>query len=144
MPSVVKITVSPRISPPQETAIQERFKKVVEHIVAYALHPTYQGKDLSPIQQEEVLTWMLERNPTFLQPLMAFQAQEAPFIPAFFSESAKSVPPVTWWKACVSRGLPSDSVNIIVTLLKTPSASIERVFSSFGLVPSKIRNELPG
>ena len=54
--------------------------------------------------------------------------------------------PVTCWKAIGSKctDLPDGFVDLMVTLQSATasSASLERVFSSFGLIMTKLRNRL--
>lgn len=53
--------------------------------------------------------------------------------------------PTTWWASLNrSSAVNEDLCNVAVNLLKMPSssASIERVFSNFGLIQTKLRNRL--
>jgi len=53
-------------------------------------------------------------------------------------------PPLMWWKATASFGVPSSFIFLASLLLGTPpsSVSIERIFSCFGAIHTKIRNRL--
>jgi hypothetical protein len=141
----LRLLSEPALEPHKE-AVESRFSKVIqtEHLVAYCLHPTYQGSELTPKQQETVANWIIAKDPSYLAPLMAFQARESPFLPAFFNDTTLSIPPVTWWKSTASRGVPQDFINMVTQLFRSPpsSAAIERVFSSFGLIHTKLRNRL--
>ena len=76
--------------------------------------------------------------------LINFRAHASPFIKYMFVNSViKAVQPVDWW---VSQGdrLPPDTVSVPKQLLTATgsSAGAESVFSSFGLVHSRLRNRL--
>ena len=55
----------------------------------------------------------------------------------------QNVKPVDWWKSQADR-LHADTSKVVMQLLTTTasSAGVERVFSSFGLVHSNLRNRL--
>ena len=54
--------------------------------------------------------------------------------------------PVTWWKAVGAqcKDLPDGFIELMITLQSSvaSSSSLERVFSTFGLVMTKLRNKL--
>ena len=129
---------------PHKAAVNKRFKQAIttEHLVAYHIHPRYQGEKLTPAQRIQVTEWMADRE--LLQPFISLQAQESPFPKTFFAESVRSMEPCTWWKATSSFGVSPQLITIANTLLSTPpsSASIERIFSNFGAIHTKIRNRL--
>ena len=75
--------------------------------------------------------------------LINFEAKALPFPKYLFSEHAiLQVSPEKWWKQL--KFLDADTLQLIVSFLtaKDSSAGVERVFSSFGLVQSKLRNHL--
>ena len=51
---------------------------------------------------------------------------------------------MTWWRAAQDNGISSEFVNIAIQLLDAPcsSAAIERVFSNFSFIHTKIKNRL--
>lgn len=132
---------------PHLDKIHKRFEECILpfHFAAYLLHPKYQGKALTPAQKEAAFVFIQERDPEFLATVISFEAHAAPFPQSYFSPGATSVAPVSWWLA-ISRSAPLPEGFIqLVTQLHTAiasSSSIERVFSSFGLVHSKLRNRL--
>ncbi|CAL1672891.1 unnamed protein product [Lasius platythorax] len=83
-------------------------------------------------------------HPAAMPDVMSYRAKTSPFKNYPFSEeSIKNVKPITWWLAL------KINVNTVtfdlVTQLHTAiasSASIERLFSAFGLVHTKLRNRL--
>ena len=56
----------------------------------------------------------------------------------------RGVDAVIWWKGIRKSSVPKEFTDIALQLLNAPSssASIERVFSSFGLIHTKVRNRL--
>ena len=69
----------------------------------------------------------------------------APFPESYFSEKVSSMDAVTWWKAVgKSSALPSSFIGLVNQLLTSPasSASVERIFSNFSYVHSKLKNRL--
>jgi hypothetical protein len=78
---------------------------------------------------------------------MKFQAKSEPFHQFLFdSEIVNKVNPIDWWKSQIteSDGLEKKVLEMISQLFtaQASSASAERIFSTFGLVQSKLRNRL--
>lgn len=126
--------------------VNKRFKQAIttEHLVAYKLHPKYRGEKLTADQQEEVNNYLIQKDASFIESVISFQAKAAPFPPSFFTDNAINTVPITWWKAVGSSGVNSDFVKFTCQLLSAPasSASIERVFSNYSYIFNKIRNRL--
>jgi len=114
-----------------------------EHLTAYKLHPEYQVPKLSAAQTEVVNEFLVSKNPTFIAELITFQAKSSPYPKAFFTEAALSIDPITWWNTMKPSGVNSDFVDFVVHLQQSP-ASIEQIFSNFGLIHNKVRNKLRG
>lgn len=73
------------------------------------------------------------------------RAQADPFPATFFQPAAQEMKLTTWWTAVkASMDLPQGFLDLMLQLHSAcaSSASLERVFSSFGLVQSKLRNRL--
>lgn len=136
---------------PHIETVGRRMAQALEpfHFLAYLLHPKYKGVGLTNAQIESARVWANEKIPDCLPLIIAFEACELPFPSSYFSESARSTNPVTWWKG-ISKGFTEkdspayEFINMAVVLHSCPasSASIERMFSNFGLIHSKIRNRL--
>ena len=129
--------------------IKKRFSQAITptHLVANLLHPGYQGKHLSIQQQEEAHQYVLNSNPDLLPGLLQLQANTSPFPSSLFSPICiNSLKPTACWEiAKASKNYVSyDLCNYAVKLHKLPSSSaaIERMFSNFGLIQSKLRNHL--
>ena len=72
-----------------------------------------------------------------------FRAQNGPFKSYIRDELVKSVSPLTWWESQKSH-LESEVMKLCRQVLGaiTSTAGIERIFSTFGFVHSKVRNRL--
>ena len=114
-------------------------------MVAYMLHPKYAGNDMDPEDAEVARVWLGEKNPEYLAAAISFQAEAHPYPKSFFLPTACEMKAVILWQA-VDRSciLPKDFGDLVVTLhmATSSSASLERIFSSFGLVLTKLRNKL--
>ena len=111
------------------------------HFLANLLTPQYQGKRLTQAQLDSALD-LCSQYPSTLPTVMEYQARTERFKEfRFSSDVLGSVAPLTWWRAA---NPPVTVMNLVASLLTAinSSASIERVFSTFGLVHSKVRNKL--
>lgn len=128
--------------------IQKRFDFVIQpcHLAAYLFHPKYMGQQLSQTQVEQAKAWLISKSEDYLPAAIAFQAEAPPFPATFFTPAARIMNPVTWWKAVGAqcRDLPEGFTELIITLQSSvaSSSSLERIFSTFGLVMTKLRNKL--
>ncbi|KAI6651906.1 Transposase [Oopsacas minuta] len=127
--------------------IQKRFKQatIPTHFLANMINPKYMAQRLSCEQQEEARCLLIQLNASLLPQLYQFQAKEAPF-PASIFECTDALDPVTWWKAIKkSKNLVADEfcdIAINLLILPSSSASIERIFSNFGLIQTELRTRL--
>lgn len=137
---------------PYATIVMKRFKEAVtdHHLLANLLHPTYKGKKLSEAQEEAARQLLLKlhpEHPEVIADLCAFTAGAEPFPPSLLSSGCvDQMSPILWWtsvsncKSRVSRALINTAKQLLI--LPSSSAAIERVFSNFGLVQTKLRNQL--
>ena len=137
---------------PHLNSVKKRFTEAVTeyHFLANMLHPKYRGKKLPAEAAESARQLLLSLNPDnpeTIADLCAFTAGVEPFPPSLMSASyIDHISPTVWWisilnsKCSVSPLL----INLALQLLRLPSSSaaIERIFSNFGLVQSKLRNQL--
>lgn len=122
------------------------------HFLANILHPKYKGNLLSVEEVNTALEWVNEKYPSLLSLILKFRTECAPFPKYMFSSSAIEVGPLTWWQSMgINKGCDDiqnrnleELINITNALFTTSasSASVERIFSSFGMVQSKLRNRL--
>ena len=117
------------------------------HILAYILNHTLNGERLSSEQRERAKQYLNEQHSKFLPNYFLYLAKDDPFSRARFSESALRTRPNIWWRSLlVSKNvkLNRNFVKFAFRLMSAPatSASLERIFSTFGYVQSKVRNRL--
>ena len=130
-----------------QSKIQQRFKQAITptHLLANMINPKYMGQRLSCEQQEEARGLLILLNASLLPQLYQFQAMAAPF-PASIFECTDALDPVTWCKTIkTSKNLVAHELcHIAINLLILPSssASIERIFSNFGLIQTQLMNRL--
>ena len=106
----------------------------------------YNGQDMDLEDAETARAWLAEINPDFVAASILFQAQALPYPKSFFLPNvAENTKPHIWWQSLERHSkLPKGFVELMVNL-HTASASaacIERVFSTFGLVMTDLRNRL--
>ncbi len=83
-----------------------------------------------------------EMFPSLVPVIMKFQAKSSPFHAFKFSDSVtKCMSAVKWWRPH-SNMLDSYEISAAQQLLSavTSSSGVERVFSSYGIVHSKLKN----
>ena len=89
---------------------------------------------------------LLQKDYLKLLPILInLKAKSPPFDKSYLFESSllSNVTPNAWWRSLKGK-VDKESINIITGILTGTSsnASVERVFSKFGLVHSKLRNKL--
>ena len=112
------------------------------HLAAYLVHPQFMGEKLTTGEFDQAMAQFAE----VLHPEIArFHGQLPPFPSSYFTAGMKQLPPTEWWRGVAKRpGVNRELADAAISLLSKPpsSASIERTFSSFGLVQTKLRNRL--
>ena len=114
------------------------------HYLANILDPRFMGRNLSVNQIDTALEFCSMDYETCLPTVLNFRAQNGPLKSYMFrDELVKSVSPLTWWESQKSH-LESDVIKLCRQVLGsiTSTAGIERIFSTFGFVHSKVRNRL--
>lgn len=114
------------------------------HFLADILDPQSAGKSLSPKEVDAAMDFVASNYPSLLPILVNYQAKAKPFMDYMFTPTlVNSVAPLAWWKS-LSERLDDKALSIIYKILgaSASSAGIERVFSTFGFIHSKIRNRL--
>ena len=129
-----------------KNAVKKRYNQVITqaHLLANLIHPSLQGKALSEEVVNTALEYANETFPSLVPIIMKYQAKSPPFHTFKFSDSVtKSMSAAEWWKSH-SSVLSSDELSAVQQLLSAVASSsdVERVFSSYGLVHSKLRNRL--
>ncbi|KAK2154023.1 hypothetical protein LSH36_279g03145 [Paralvinella palmiformis] len=83
------------------STVNKRFMKTItiEHLVAYELHPKYQGSNLDPEQMEDINRHHLfSQNQEFVPLVIAHQAKSSLFPASFFLDNTTQMNPIIWWK----------------------------------------------
>lgn len=146
-----------------KTELQKRFKEAMEpfHALAFITDPTFllENKSLSTDEEEIAFQWVREKHPRFMTGILGFTIKDTDiFPPSMFSpEVVNSVTPHKWWSLMKkklenkNKSSPSPSNNNLIEMAEflsklhscpPSSASLERVFSTFGFIWSKLRNKL--
>ena len=129
-----------------EKVVNKRFQDAItlEHLTAYMLHTTYREEKLTTEQQQDVSTWLANRDPGFITSFICFQAKAAPFPGSYFSIEAISISPHTCLPGAAVCAVDPAFADLAqrLTTSTASSASIERLFNTFCFIHSKIRNRL--
>ncbi len=125
-------------------AAKKRYDQVITraHLLANLIHPSFQGKLLSAGLNNAMDYAIM--FPSLVKVIMKFQAKSSPFHAFKFSDFVtKCMSDVEWWRSH-SNVLDSDVISAAQQLLSAVASSsgVERVFSSYGIVHSKLRNRL--
>lgn len=132
-------------NPREKTALKKRIAANLKpcHYLANLLSPNYHGRRLTSEEVDAALGYCSTNHPTCLSTVMNYQTKTAPFSDFRFKPSlVANVSPLVWWKSIT--GMSEEVLTLVAPLLTAvnSSASIERVFSTFGLVHSRLRNRL--
>jgi len=108
------------------------------------------GYLLSLDQERCAEEWANETHPNFFLGIMKFKLREDDVFPEhLFGDNMKSISPEKWWRIMQQKerkkmNLPEGFCEFMVNLHSCPasSGSIERIFSTFGLVWNNVRNRL--
>jgi hypothetical protein len=113
---------------------------------ANILHPRYKGEKLYPEQISKAQDILLEINASALPDLLSYMTGNSKIPKALQNEKVITETSATVWWLAVERSqvLCKDLCDIAKKLLVMPASSggIERVFSNFGLIQTKLRNRL--
>ena len=115
------------------------------HFLANIIDPKYQGSSLTEHDNDKAMEYKNNQNncPEFLPNIINMSTKSEPFKKYLFDpEVIKNISSMTWWK---SQNLPimTPLYSSLLTAVSS-SAGVERVFSTFGLVHSKLRNRRLG
>jgi hypothetical protein len=136
--------------PCDDKTVKQKFKSrygqavTPSHILANLLHPRYQGQLLNDSEKKSALQYANERYPHLVPTVMKFRGRSKPFLEfEFNSDVTTNLSAVQWWRSHRD-DIDSSALHTIIQLLTAvaSSAGVERVFSSYGLVHSKLRNRL--
>ena len=133
---------------PYLKTVEKRFNQAMtpSHFLANILHPRYRGKKLKSDQITSAQEMLQEENLELVPDLMKFMCDDKILPQSLTNESVTmNVSPAVWWKS-VEKLTPLNPLfcQLARKLMGMPasSASIERIFSNFGLIQTKLRNKL--
>lgn len=138
---------------PYKEEFEIRFSQAMEpfHFLANLMDPRHKGRRLHSKHEKDAEMWVKNHHPEFLPGILAFSIEDEDYYPKsmFYNDVIKNFSPAKWWKIIgkkteKSEKLPVGFCDFFWALHCTPasSASIERVFSTYGLVWSKLRNRI--
>ena len=114
------------------------------HFLANVLDPRYGGSKLSSDEVDAAMKFVADRNPNIMSKVHFYRAKSGPFKAYMFHEDVlKSVTSLAWWMS-QSDQTNEERLALALKILgaKASSAYVERIFSTFGLVQSEVRNRL--
>lgn len=127
-------------------AFQKRLDQALtpSHLLANVIHPRYRGKSLTQSEYDTAMECASTQYSEMFPDLITFRTEASPFQSFMFKDTVvQTVAPLDWWKSQADRLNPqTNAVAVQLLTAVASSAGVERVFSSFGLVHSNIRNRL--
>lgn len=118
------------------------------HYLANLLNPKYKGKHLTPEMIQMAEDWVTQQNTEWLIPVLSFKIEDSKIFPSSMFEKhiIHYFDFSKWWSLVElnSIGSVKEFCSFMVKLANCPpsTSSIERMFSTCGLVWSKLRNSL--
>jgi len=121
-------------------------------LLAYLLYPDQHDDDkvLTSTEKKEALLYAKKRFPAnnLLTLVMKFCAKSVPFEEYLFEKDfVQDITAVEWWQVQAPNiekafnAAVSGEVELLLTT-KSSTANVERIFSTFGVVQSKLKNRL--
>ena len=134
---------------PYKGIVHDRFNQAMTpyHFLAFCSHPKFRGKGLDDEHLESVHQLIPSRWQGVLGDLCSLQAETHPFPSYMFKDSFfENVDPCVWW-LCIKKQYKSvnpklSDVALHLLNLLSSSASIERIFSNFSHIQTKLRNRI--
>ena len=132
--------------PEEADKLKARFKAAMTpaHFAAYILDPNYNGEGLSEEEDTIGMEFLDSSCPHAMKDVLTYRARSYPFLEYMFKKDLLLKTHVSvWWKSLGNKVDPG-MLDITSQLFSATasSAGIERLFSTFGLVHSKLRNKL--
>lgn len=141
--------LSSRSLEPYKEKVEKRFHQAMTpcHYLANIMHPLFKGKKLKPCHISEAQDMMMKFHPDLLPDFLTLLSDTMKLPKALQDEKTMTSIKPGVWRICAERSkLFQDTFcQCAQKLLQMPasSASIERIFSNFGLIQTKLRNK-PG
>ena len=130
---------------PHASAVARRCRQALRpvHAAANLLDPRYFGRRLTEELRQSAEEWLGE---DLFADVVLLESQQSPYPAAFFRpDFIAKLTPKAWWLGMKRRpGVSQELCDKALTILSMPpsSASIERTFSNFSAVQTKLRNRL--
>lgn len=132
-----------------QNKVKARFSKAMTdaHFLANLLHPRYIGGNLTADQKSAARDLLEHYSSEHATLQLKMQTKAAPFPKTLFTETSISMSPTTWYR-CLLSDVHSDDVKAfcetaqLYLSIPASSASIERVFSNYAALQTKVRNRL--
>ena len=126
--------------------VQQRSKQALTtaHYFANIIDPRYMGRNLSNCEIDAGLELCSLEYPSCLATVINIRVKSIPFKPFMFKEELlQTISPITWWESQKSH-LDRNMMTLCCQILGgvASSAGVERIFSTFGFIHSKVRNRL--
>lgn len=116
----------------------------VHHFIAYILDPRFCGDKLTEKQYDSAMDYLNAHYSNLMPEILLFRAKGGPFKKYSFSaDVVQKLKPIMWWKS-LNIGISPEMMKFTMQLFSAvaSSASLERIFSTYGYVHSKVRNRL--
>lgn len=131
----------------------KRFQQAIQppHLLANLTDPKFRGHCLNEEQENLAEIWLADHHPEYLPGILAFKIKDPDYYPASMMHESviAKFTSQKWWQIMAEKceknsNFPPGFGHFFFCLHSCPasSASIERYFSTFGLVWSKLRNRL--
>ena len=125
---------------------EKRFKQAMTsvHFLANMTDPKYFGERLTHAEEQDAEKWITDHHPEYLPGLLALKIKDTDFFSSTVFEQSliTTFKAAKWWKVVETKcakldKLPEGFCKFFQQLHSVPcsSASIERLFSTFGLIP---------
>lgn len=140
--------LSSRSLEPYKEPVEKSFHQAMTpcHYLANIMHTFFKGKKLKPCHISGAQDMMMKFHPDLLPDFLTLLSDTMKLPKALQDEKIMtSIKPGVWWVCAERSKLFHDTFcQYAQKLLQMPgnSASIERIFSNFGLIQTKLRNRL--
>lgn len=114
------------------------------HFLANIMDPRFQGERINEEEYDAAMEYAAVYHPDTMPDFIKLKAKCSPFKAYLFNpETLVNIKPIVWWMA-LEKSIHPATLSLAQQLHSAvaSSAGIERLFSTFGFVHSKVRNRL--
>lgn len=118
------------------------------HYLANMLDHRFLGERLSNLQKEQAYAFLNDIKPEFVPFVIALTTKSKPFPKFMFGSHFTNTAPLIWWRSLTIQDSEWPDKKNFISLYEqlltaiAATAGLERNFSTFGIVQSKLRNRL--